>query len=605
MTKLVSRTWKWSLPKTPEELWPVLSDTARFNEASKLPKYQVEETPQADGSVRRIGRSQVMGGTWMWEETPYEWVYRKQFSQTRPFLKGPFESFRIALDLEPAPGGSTATYTVEFRPHGVIGWLLAHGGFINSLGPKIERMVRDACAFLDGARDMPFDYTPPALPNGAVERANALAAKIEQSPNGHGLAQRLATHILTAQEVDLIRIKPLVLARQWQAEPRHVVELCLESARQGLLNLQWGLLCPRCRGAKSMVSALDQLPRGAHCPSCNINYDSEFSRNVEITFQPSPAVREITAGEFCMAGPYATPHVMVQQILGPGEERHIGQSLPAGDYRFRTIDPGATADVAYDGRALPEVIGADGGASSGVAAPPGEVVLRNRAARARTLVVESRAWATDALTAHKVTSLQAFRDLFAEEALRPDEAMSIDNVTLLFTDLEGSTALYQRIGDGPAYHLVREHFGFLTDLVRRHNGAMVKTMGDAVMAAFADPAEAVRAALAMQQRVAGFNARQGSEALVIRMGLHGGPCIAVTLNDRLDYFGSTVNLAARMQGQSGGGEIVISESLAADPAVAELLSTRQMVRESSPLKGFETPIPYRRLGKDGILSSAA
>ncbi len=605
MPKLVSRTWTWSLPKTPEELWPLLSDTARFNEASKLPKYQVEETPQADGSVRRIGRSKVMGGTWMWEETPYEWVYRKHFSQTRPFIKGPFKSFRIALSLEPSPTGSIATYTVEFAPRGMFGWLLARTGFIDKLGPKIERMVPDACAFLDGVRPMPFDYEPPDLQPGAGERAGVLAAKIEQSPYGHGMAQRLTSHILTAQEVDLIRIKPLVLARQWQAEPRHVVELCLESARQGLLKLQWGLLCPRCRGAKQTVSALDQLPRGAHCPSCNINYDSEFSKNVEITFQPAPAVREITAGEFCMAGPYATPHVMVQQILAPGEVRQLGQALPPTDYRFRTIDPGTTADVAYDGRAMPEVVAADTGASSGAAAGPGQIVLRNRASRPRTLVVESRAWAADALTAHKVTSLQAFRDLFAEEALRPDEAMSIDNVTLLFTDLEGSTALYERIGDGPAYHLVREHFGFLTDLVRRHNGAMVKTMGDAVMAAFADPAEAVRAALEMQQRVAGFNARQGSEALVIRMGLHGGPCVAVTLNDRLDYFGSTVNLAARMQGQSGGGEIVISESLAADPAVAELLVNQPMLHETEAIKGFEVPVPYRRLGKDGILASAA
>src|SRR3546814_1820454 len=72
---------------------------------------------------------------------------------------------------------------------------------------------------------------------------------------------------------------------------RQVTELCLEANRVGLLNLSWNVLCPRCGGAKSQSASLDQLPQTAHCPSCNIAYDSSFTKNVEISFRPAPSIR--------------------------------------------------------------------------------------------------------------------------------------------------------------------------------------------------------------------------------------------------------------------------------------------------------------------------
>ena len=118
-------------------------------------------------------------------------------------------------------------------------------------------------------------------------------------------------------------------------------------------------------------------------------------------------------------------------------------------------------------------------------------------------MVERRDWVADALTAHQVTALQAFRDMFSDEVLRPGDEVAIGTVTLMFTDLKGSTALYDRVGDAQAFHMVREHFAVLAKAVREHDGAIVKTIGDAVMAAFADPAQAVRAALAIQSAPAG------------------------------------------------------------------------------------------------------
>jgi class 3 adenylate cyclase len=147
---------------------------------------------------------------------------------------------------------------------------------------------------------------------------------------------------------------------------------------------------------------------------------------------------------------------------------------------------------------------------------------------------------------------------------------------------------------------VREHYVVLTRAVREHDGAVVKTIGDAVMAAFSSPAEGLAAALAICERIAEFDRRLEAETgasgtIQVKIGLHCGPCIAVTLNDRLDYFGQTVNLAARLQGESRGGDIVISETMAREPVVRVMLAELTTAVESAMVKGFPEMVALRRI----------
>jgi class 3 adenylate cyclase len=244
----------------------------------------------------------------------------------------------------------------------------------------------------------------------------------------------------------------------------------------------------------------------------------------------------------------------------------------------------------------------------GAAGEAVQLLARIDGMAARTLVVEDRRWAADALTAHEATTMQAFRDLFAGAALRPGDQVAIARIAFLFTDIKGSSDLYNRVGDARAYGVVREHYAVLTRSVREHDGCVVKTIGDAVMAAFTDPAAALDAALAIRNEIAAFNRQVAEEAgspgeanlaIVVKLGLHCGPCIAVTLNDRLDYFGRTVNLAARLQNESQGGDIVVSEALAAEPGVAERLAALMPITETAHVKGFAEPIALRRIPAAG------
>ncbi len=162
---------------------------------------------------------------------------------------------------------------------------------------------------------------------------------------------------------------------------------------------------------------------------------------------------------------------------------------------------------------------------------------------------------------------------------------------MLFTDLKGSTALYERIGDLNAYVRVQRHFEQLVDVMVRHQGAVTKTIGDAVMAAFLTPGDAVRAALEMREAVEQLNRDRAQRDFILKIGVHKGASIAVTLNDRLDYFGQTVNIAARVQNLAGGDEILLTENVHATAGIPEILAPYRVSRSEAELKGVSATMP--------------
>jgi class 3 adenylate cyclase len=182
---------------------------------------------------------------------------------------------------------------------------------------------------------------------------------------------------------------------------------------------------------------------------------------------------------------------------------------------------------------------------------------------------------------------QTFRRLFRSERVDETEGLGIREVTLLFTDLKGSTAMYERLGDLNAYALVREHFALVGAAVREHSGAIVKTIGDAVMAVFSRPTDAISAALDILAQIECYNAEHGKPGFILKIGAHCGPSIAVTLNDNLDYFGQTVNVAARVQSLADASEICISEALYSAPGVSDLLRGQKIIAFDAPLHGVE------------------
>ena len=175
------------------------------------------------------------------------------------------------------------------------------------------------------------------------------------------------------------------------------------------------------------------------------------------------------------------------------------------------------------------------------------------------------------ITAKRLLTNQTFRDIYQTDTLEPDQRLKITSLTFLFTDLKGSTALYERVGDLVAYDLVRQHFHVLYEIVAGEAGAVVKTIGDAVMATFSTPDRALAAALRMRDAMTRINAERHNEDLLLKIGIHEGPCLAVTLNNSQDYFGQTVNMAARVQGLASSRAIFVTKSVVEDPKSAKIL----------------------------------
>ncbi len=204
-------------------------------------------------------------------------------------------------------------------------------------------------------------------------------------------------------------------------------------------------------------------------------------------------------------------------------------------------------------------------------------------------MLERMVWVDQAATAAEVTAMQMFRDLFSKEALRPGKQFSVGNLAVLFTDIQGSTRLYRELGDAPAFGIVMEHFELLRDAIEAEGGALVKTIGDSVMVAFTRPIVGMRMVARVQQLLASLAV--GERPLLLKAGLHYCLSIAVTLNDQLDYFGSTVNIGSRLEALSQGGDVINFQAVRRDPEVADFLEQPECCDSVEPidaeLKGFE------------------
>lgn len=587
--------WQWDLASPPAALWPWVADTNRFNRDTGVPPIdRVEGAGPPLRNARRRLRLFKLGLPVEWEEDPFEWVWPHRFGVVRRYRRGPVAEMRVLAELaERAGGGSRLVYQVWARPRNVLGLLAVPV----EIGVRCARTFEAAVRGYDrqAAAGRPAIVLPAeaSLAPGAAARLRAIRETLVRQGGPPDLVERLIDTVERADDVTVARLRPYALADQWGEARRPVLELCLLATRAGLLDFRWELLCPLCRGAQVSSGSLRDVEADVHCESCHIGFTADFDRLVELTFRPNATVREVESREFCIGGPQVTPHVVAQQLLPPGSSRALSLALEPGRYRLRALElPGGLAiRVGPDGAAEAAVAAAASGWPRGelALAPVVRLALENATDGEQLLILERMAWSDQAATAAEVIVLQLFRDLFASEALRPRERISVGSLAVVFTDLTGSTRLYREIGDAPAFGRVMSHFDVLKEVVAREGGSIVKTMGDAIMAVFGRPAAALHAMLAAQATLASPGG--ATPPLGLKVGIHAGPCIAVTLNERLDYFGSVVNMAARLEGFSTGADVVVSAAVRNDPEVAELLAREETSaaaeRFEATLKGFD------------------
>jgi class 3 adenylate cyclase len=433
--------------------------------------------------------------------------------------------------------------------------------------------------------------------------------------------------IAEGHDRDLNRINLLNFSERTGLNEEKVISGFLHAARLGLFDLNWNVLCPGCGGVLGAHNTLKSLRHDDyHCALCAVGYEASVDDRVEVAFTVSPRVRRIAAHD-----PNTLPiweyhrQIFWSSGMNLGEEsiaRLIDEvsleaiELPAGEKAVLSLQlPNQFVIVFEPVTHAAHFLNVQGEPTrerqhlsivfNKLQAPTGTTVVRPGPLR---LSLENQTdvrvlpavWVANdtlhallgkrkpILTAKRMLSNQTFRDVFKADNLNVDQRLKITSLSFLFTDLKGSTALYERVGDLAAFDLVRAHFHALLEIIASEKGAVVKTIGDAVMATFIQPEHALAAGLRMRAAMEKLNAERGTKDLVVKIGIHEGPCLAVMLNERQDYFGQTVNIAARVQGLSTSQAIHITGPVIDAPAVTEILDKKAIkpIQKQAALRGI-------------------
>ena len=439
---------------------------------------------------------------------------------------------------------------------------------------------------------------------------------------------------LVAQGDDrnLCRINAISFAAHQGLDEERVIAAFLHGARIGMFDISWNVLCPGCGGVLDTNATLKTVQKEEYvCALCAEGYEPTLDEMVEVTFTVSPRVRkiaghtphELPVGEYLRQMYWGSgvelpeddydetiDRFVIESVeLPPGEKAILSIQLPAEfiivfepvTHTAQFID--VKGEQTRERQSLSLAFDRDHTHSQTLEMHPGplRIQLENRTdTRALPTVCiagdvlhELLGKRRPFLTAKRLLTNQTFRDLYRTDTLDVDQRLKITSLTFLFTDLRASTELYERVGDLVAFDMVRAHFQVLHEIVASEAGAVVKTIGDAVMATFPTPDRALAAALRMREAMRTLNESNGKSDLVLKIGVHAGPCIAVTMNERQDYFGQTVNIASRVQGLATSQAIFVTGAVVEDAKAAGLLQAKELKPKSheASLRGIEREIP--------------
>jgi class 3 adenylate cyclase len=460
-------------------------------------------------------------------------------------------------------------------------------------------------------------------------QAQFAVLKQTADPEVAAAIQRL---IETGKDHELNRINVLDFSARRGLDEERVISGFLHASRLGLFDLTWNVLCPGCGGVLDAHSTLKSLRHDDyHCGLCACGYEASVDEQVEVAFTVSPRIRRIAAHDpntlplweyfrqvFWSSGvdfneesfAVLSNDVVLDALELPAGEKAV-MSLQLPPQFIIVFEPVTHAAQFIDVQGEPtkerqqlsliyNKTPTPTGGTITLRPGPLRLALENHA---DVRVLPSVFIAADALhhligkrkpflTAKRMLTNQTFRDVFKADNLNIDQRLKITSLTFLFTDLKGSTALYERVGDLAAFDLVRAHFHALLEIISSEKGAVVKTIGDAVMATFIRPEHAIVAGLRMRAAMDVLNAERGTRDLVVKIGIHEGPCLAVMLNERQDYFGQTVNIAARVQSLSTSQEMHITGPVNDAPAVAAVLRREAItpIQKQAALRGIADKI---------------
>ncbi|MDX1930725.1 MAG: protein kinase [Pirellulaceae bacterium] len=569
----------WDFVSSPSQLWPYVSNTDRVNHAIGLPAVTYTTRQDPVQGVQRFAETKVAGQRIRWQEHPYEWIEGRRLSVLREFTHGPFRWFVNVVELQPTVGGGTRiTQTLIVTPRNWLGKQLARLQLGKKSKANFGRAYQQIDDYISQSQFSQADRDPfigrTELRPGQLQKLQTRLEQLRARNIDPLVIDTLGQFLEHASDLEVARIRPIALAERFKLNPSQVVNACLEGTRLGIFSLLWDIMCPSCRIPADIQETLSAIKDHGFCEACNLNFGIDLADSVELIFRVHPEIREVVTATYCIGGPAWSRHVVAQVRLAAGERFACELSLSEGAYVVR-------------GPQLPFTINFRVGHNEGIrrielstARPPSDtriqlpigsqvIYLCNDSAVDQQVRIERTADRQDALSAAKASTLALFRELFPSEVLSSDQIVSVAHITVMRVKMHGSQQLYESLGDGPAFNQIRAALDRILRAVKENSGAVVKTIGEGVLASFADPKGAVSTAIELIQS-------GGSDGSQISVAIHSGSAMVATVDERLDYFGKTLKTLEQLIEAVAPQCIAVTSSILELAEIQSLLEDRQL-----------------------------
>jgi serine/threonine protein kinase len=578
--RVAQHVFEWELKSSPEALWPFVSNTDRLNRAVGLPPALFERFASDEG-VRTQAKNRIAGVDLRWQEHPFEWVEGRRWGVLRVFDRGVLHWFTVELELFAKPGGGTRLrYAMTVEPKHWLGRLIVALEMKHKQRPALSKAFAriDAYASASAPAAPGLDAFEPAPPLTEAQRAalTAQLATLREQGIADDVLDALGAFCVNAPPQEVARLRPLAFARHARLPQDRVVEACLRGAKEGLFSLLWEILCPLCRVPSGFADTLQALKDHGHCPSCNADFQLDFTQSLELVFRVADRIRASDVRTFCIGGPAFAPHVVAQVRLAPGERIALELALGPGAYLVRSPQlphavPVEITASAYAQRASVQLSKEPPGEGARVllASKAQSLSLENRLDREIVARVERTAPRQDALTAARAACMASFRRLFPSEVLAQGRLVAVGRTAFVVTRAVDQRRLMSEIGDARAFEHMLALFDVLDGAASDEGGAVVKTASGVSLSAFASGGQALRAALALRARLdaRALEPHVGKRALDVRIAVHEGPAVAATFDGRLDYFGQSVERAIELLDHVPPSHVLVSSAVLQDHSV--------------------------------------
>ncbi len=427
--RLIEKTFEWDLASSPQTLWPLISDTARMNEALELPAYRIAETFDENSIRRRYGEMMEDGRRVRWEEPVFEWVENGWWRWRRFHEDGPLrESGGILMLMPGKNGGTRMHYTLSVEPSGAMGRMLVASGHLKIAA----RAFRKFTTQMDQYCQKPLGEFYSNFSSSVAKKPRKKMPKAISSEQK--LLTQFAEWLAVAPHADRIDLRSKRLARCLNVSDSEALNACLQAVRSGDLVMRYRAICSACRASAIEVNALRDIPAIMACQRCGSGFHRDLGGSVEVLFSVA-GVRPNTS-RYCGSGPSGALHIQVQQNLGAMERRDLEYKVPSGVYIARAVD--GPVSEAFE---LAEASGVHVTLTSGITIMPhkGGSVIENHSKRDYTVLIERCDWPDDALPVAGLLAEQCFHDLMPDEKLPDGDSATVGNGVILGVgDLTGT-----------------------------------------------------------------------------------------------------------------------------------------------------------------------